>query len=203
MKVCTAIQMLILSVVLCSCAGQLGTKTTTPVIDEYAGVSRIEGASIETVQTEPKVVSGYENIVLNPLQMSSQFAKDYPQMKNQFIISAIGYLRDKDVYKRVEGGHPSKVNNHPKKTLIVDTKVVDMRMVGSQARFWAGAMAGSSSVSIYLKLTDAASHKMIHEKIIATSYNAFASEWNGSEKSLPIDMGQIIGEYIYTVAPVK
>jgi hypothetical protein len=69
---------------------------------------------------------------------------------------------------------------------------------------WGGFMAGSSHADIYLKLTDATSRDVLLERVIGTSYNAFASEFAfGSEHSLPMDMGQIIGEYICTVAPVK
>ena len=79
-----------------------------------------------------------------------------------------------------------------------------MRIVSTSARVWAGAMAGSSFVELYLKLTDASSQKIVHEKIIATSYNAFTSAWSmGAENALPYDMGKIIGEYISTVVPTK
>jgi hypothetical protein len=200
MKVCKVIAMLVLSVMLCSCAGQL--KTTTPVQDEYAGINRIEGASIESVQKESRVTSGYENIVLNPIQMSPQFATDYPKMKSEFQSSLLGYLKDKHVYQSVEDR--LKDTKLKKRTMIVDTKVIDMRIVGTHARMWGGFMAGSSHADIYLKLTDATSQNVLLERVIGTSYNAFASEFAfGSEHSLPMDMGQIIGEYICTVAPVK
>ena len=202
MKVCRVIVILVLGVVLCSCAGQ--QQVATPIQGEYDGISRIEGVSIETVKKEPKVTSGYDNIVLNPLQMSPQFATDYPEMKSQFQISMLGYLRDKNEYKHVEDGNYLKNNQIKARTMIADVKVIDMRIVSTGARFWAGAMAGSSHIDLYLKLTDAASRKVIHEKVIATNNNAFASAWAlGSENSLPMDMGKIIGEYIYTIAPVN
>ena len=202
MKVYSVIVILALSVVLCSCAGQ--QQATTSMQGEYDGVSRIEGVSIETVQKEPKVVSGYENIVLNPIQMGPQFATDYPEMASQFQISMLAYMRDKNGYKHVEDVEYLKDHQLKERTIIVDVKVIDMRIVSTGARIWAGAMAGSSYMDLYLKLTDAATRKVIHEKVIATNNNAFASAWAlGSEKSLPMDMGKIIGEYVYTVAPVK
>jgi len=202
MKICKVIGLMALSLLLCSCAGQ--QQKATPTQGEYAKVSSIEGVSLETVQKEPKVVSGYENIVLDPLQISPQFAKDYPETASQFQSSLLQYLREKNVYKHVEEAQALKAKKPKGKTLIVDVKVVDMRIVNQNTRFWAGAMAGSSHIDLYLKLTDAASRKVIHEKLIATNNNAFASAWAvGSENSLPTDMGRIIGEYICTVAPVK
>lgn len=199
MKIRTTIQMLALGFMLSSCAGQL--KTSTPLQGEFADIERIEGASIESVQQEPKITSGYNYICVNSIDMAS-FAKDYPKMKDEFNTSLSEYLQDKQTYKSEDC--LAKNPKLKKGTIIVDTKVVDMRIVGTQARAWGGFMAGSSFADVYLKLTDATSQKVILEKVIGTSYNAFASEFAfGSENSLPMDMAHIIGEYIYTVAPAK
>ncbi|MFA6498901.1 MAG: hypothetical protein WC256_09410 [Desulfurivibrionaceae bacterium] len=203
MKVCRVIGILALSVVLCSCAGKQQTTETASKQQEYAGISRIEGASIETVQKETKVASGYESIVLNPIQMSPQLATDYPDMVRQFQASTLSYLKDKKTYRYVEGGDSNKYQ-HTGSTMIADLKIIDMRIVSEGARMWGGVMAGSSYIEVYLKLTDAVSRKVIHEKVIATNYNAFASTYaSGSEKSLAVDMGKIIGEYLCVVAPGK
>ena len=201
MKVCRVIGMLALSVVLCSCAGKQQPTVSEQPQQEYAGVSRLEGVSIETVRKEPKVASGYENIVLNPMQMSAQFASDYPDMEDQFQVSMIRHLKDKKAYKYVNA---SDLIDHPPngRTLIADVTLIDMRIVSNGARMLAGPMAGSSYMDLYLKLTDAANQKVIHEQVITTRNNAFASSWAlGSESALPMDMGKIIGEYVYTVAP--
>ena len=69
---------------------------------------------------------------------------------------------------------------------------------------WGGVMAGSSYIEVYLKLTDAMSKKVIHERTISTNYNAFASTYGpNTEKSLAVDMGKIIGEYLSVVVPGK
>lgn len=201
MKGLRFIGLLICSILLCSCAGKQQTSTTAPAQKEYPGVSRIEGVSLETVQKEAKVTTGYKNIVLNPIQMDSQLGTDYPDASSQFQNSIFSHLKDKNTYKQVAlrdaANQSSKAN-----TLIADVRVIDMRIVSTGARFWGGALVGSSHMDIYLKLTDAVSKKVIHEKIITTNNNAFASAWAlGSEKSLPMDMGKIIGEYICVVAP--
>ncbi|MBU4262453.1 MAG: DUF4410 domain-containing protein [Proteobacteria bacterium] len=200
MRVCRVIVVLILSMVLCSCAGKQ-QQASSPEQQEYAGVSRIEGVSIETVRNEPKVASGYENIILNPIQMSSQFTTDYPDTASQFLGSIISHLKDKKMYKHVAENDANGLHYNGK-TLIADIRVIDMRIVSSGARIWAGAMAGASYMDVYLKLTDAASKKVILEKVLATHNNAFASTWAlGSENALPVDMGKIVGEYLCTVVP--
>lgn len=201
MRFFSMIGVLALSLIVCSCAGQ----QPAPSLEKqaYPGVSRIESVSLETVRQEPKVVTGYENIMLNPVHMNSQFAKDYPETASQLLLSVLSHLKSKNTYKHV-AENDSAGQHYKGKTLIADLEVVDMRIVSQNARFWAGAMAGSSHMDIYLKLTDASTRKIIHEKLIATSNNAFASAWAlGSENSLPMDMGKIVGEYLYTVAPAR
>ena len=202
MNVCRMIGVLALGLIVCSCAGKQQSTETTPKKQEVANVSRIEGASIETLKNEPRVSAAYENIVLTPPQTTSQLSTDYPDVASQLQTSALAYLKDKKMYTRVEGGLLKGAS--PKNTLIADTKIIDMRIVSEGARMWGGVMAGSSYIEVYLKLTDASSKKVIHEKVIATNYNAFASTYaSGSEKSLAMDMGKIIGEYLSVVVPRK
>lgn len=202
MNVCRMIGVLALGLIVCSCAGKQQSTETTPKQQEVANVSRIEGASIETLKNEPRVSAAYENIVLTPPQTTSQLSTDYPDVASQLQTSALAYLKDKKMYTRVEGGLLKGAS--PKNTLIADTKIIDMRIVSEGARMWGGVMAGSSYIEVYLKLTDASSKKVIHEKVIATNYNAFASTYaSGSEKSLAMDMGKIIGEYLSVVVPGK
>lgn len=203
MNVCRMIGVLAISLVLCSCAGKQQATETPSKQQEVANVSRIEGVSIETVQKEPKVSAAYENIVLNPTQMNPQLTADYPDVASQLQASALAYLKDKKMYNRIEGG-TVKESSPKGSTLIADTKIIDLRIVSEGARIWGGPMAGASYIEVYLKLTDAASKKVIHEKVIATNYNAFASAYApGSERSLAVDMGKIIGEYLCTVVPGK
>ncbi len=82
-------------------------------------------------------------------------------------------------------------------------KVVDMRIAGAQARFWGGAFAGNSYMDILLELRDADSKEVIHKKILSTTNNAMAAAWTfgSSDRSLPSDLGTLIGEYIFRIVP--
>jgi hypothetical protein len=80
-----------------------------------------------------------------------------------------------------------------------------MRIVSGAARFWVGAMAGSSDMSMRLTFTDAATGTVTREKLLSTANNPFGAAWTfgGSDRSLPADMGRIIGEYIAAITPAK
>jgi len=62
-------------------------------------------------------------------------------------------------------------------------------------------LSGSSYVSVYVKLTDEATQKVVNEKVLTINNGVFVAVWElGSEQSLPKDMGQIVGEYIVTIS---
>ena len=78
-----------------------------------------------------------------------------------------------------------------------------MRIAGGSARFWGGALAGTSFMNIYIKLTDTSTQEIIHQKIITTQGNPYAAAWSfgASDRNLPYDMGNIVGEYLFTIIP--
>jgi hypothetical protein len=89
--------------------------------------------------------------------------------------------------------------------LLVKGSVVNMRIVSGAALFWVGAMAGSSDMSVRLTFTDAATGTVAREKLLSTANNPFGAAWTfgDSDRSLPADMGRIIGEYIAAITPAK
>jgi hypothetical protein len=80
-----------------------------------------------------------------------------------------------------------------------------MRIVGGAARFWGGAFAGKSNMVVELKMTDAASGMIVHEKVLSTANNPFAAAWvmGSSDRSLPADMGRMISDYIESIMPAR
>ncbi len=211
MKIFRIISIFALTAFLFSCAGTQQNAATDDQAkaaaeaekQEYANVSRLEGVTIETVIKEQRLATGYENVIFNPVQINSQFASDYPDAAMQFQISMFSHLKGKNAYRSVEVNE-SKDFQPKADTLIVDAKIIDMRIVSVGARIWAGAFAGSSFMDIYIKLTDASTGKAVLEKIVSSHNNAIASAWAiGTENSLPSDMGKIAGEYIAAVVPAK
>ncbi len=201
-----------LSMALVSCGGRPQQATTDKASVEdaeksakFLGVSRLEGVSMELVQKEPKLTAAYDNIALAPLETSAQLDADYPVAATQFESGMLSHLKSKNLYKRVESIDANgSVTGFKGNTLIVNTEVADMRIVSTGARIWGGAFAGSSYMDVYVKLTDAATSKVVHEKVISSHNNAFAASWViSTDSSLPMDMGMILGEYLAAVVPAK
>jgi hypothetical protein len=65
------------------------------------------------------------------------------------------------------------------------------------------AFAGNSFMDVLLELRDADTEEVVHQKVLSTSNKALGKTWSsgGSGSSLPSDLGTLIGEYIFRIAP--
>jgi hypothetical protein len=84
------------------------------------------------------------------------------------------------------------------KALIVQPRVVGMRVVGGATRFWAGAFAGDSSIDMELELRDAASGAVIAKPRVTRSANAMAGAWSigASDRNLLDYIADISHQYL-------
>jgi len=177
-------------------------KATTPQATSATQGSRIDGATMEIVRRAKPLETTYSNIVFKRFEIPEHLEKDYPDAVTMCKLMIISHLRRKNVFANVmENSMPP----YPIRTMLIDGKIKDMRIASSAARIWGGAFAGSSFMEVRIRLTDAASKKTFHEKVIASTNNAFAAAWSmgANDKSLPTDMGRIVGEYIYTIIPAQ
>ena len=88
---------------------------------------------------------------------------------------------------------------------MVDLEIIDMRITSSSARMWGGVFVGSSFMDVMVKVRDAGSKKILHQKLLSTSNSAWAASYSGgsSDQSLPADFGVLVGEYLSKIIPAK
>lgn len=149
---------------------------------------------------EPPLDQRYANVVFYDVETTPQIKSDYPGAMEQLQVSAISTLMTQNVYDRVERKGGAEYQGP---TLYVKVTVPDLRIVGSAARMWGGAFAGSSSMSLDVQLIDGATGDVVREKRLESANNAFAASWTGgaSDQTLPSDMGKILAEYILATVP--
>ena len=179
-----------------------GSGTTAKPTPEATQGDRIENATVEVVRSAAPLKTAYDNVVLKSFVAPEPFKTDYPDVADTCKFAVISHLRTLKAFAKVVEDAGQKFSG---KTLLVDGQIEDMRIASTAARIWGGAFAGSSFMNIRIRLTDAATGKVVQEKVIASSANAFAAAWNfgASDKSMPSDMGKIIGEYLATIASGK
>ncbi len=190
------ITLLTIIVAIWGCASTQGPAATEQKPEPAAS------ATVHSVQQAKPLDARFSDILVNDIKATDVIKTDYPAALSDLESSLIAHLRSKKAYARVvhnPGAAPAQ------SALLVNLTITDMRIPSAGARFWGGPLAGSSYMNIDLELVDAASGESLRKETISSTNSAMAASWNfgASDRSLPSDMGVIIGEYIYTVAPAE
>jgi hypothetical protein len=106
-------------------------------------------------------------------------AMNQPQLKDGAASKAADTLREHfdTTVKPVIDGWKGSSAQPGDRTLNIQPELVEMHFVGGKARFWAGAFAGNSFVTLRIKLTDAVSGEVIGEPEFFQRANAVGGAW--------------------------
>lgn len=165
------------------------------------------GKQTQTEQTAaPAVIKldkKYDTLLFSAFTAKPIITKDYPQAAKELQHSAMTTLQMENTFKKI--GKTSQDQPIDGNTLIIKVDITDLRIVGGTARFWGGAMAGSSGLEWDFELIDGATSKVIRKEKMNSWNNAFGAAWTGgsSDNSLLDDVGKIIAKYITDSMPTQ
>lgn len=170
------------------CAG----KQAVPM--ETASPAKAESSDLELDKK-------YTRIVFQEFEVPDQINNDYPEAATTCKVAAISKLKQKKMFDEVEEASTKKT--YDSDTLLVKVKVEEMRVVSGAARFWGGALVGSSSITLNAQFVNAKTGEVVGHKKLSSANNPFGAAWTAgsSDKSLPADMGVILAEYIALIMP--
>ena len=151
---------------------------------------------------EAPLARKYDKIVFQKFEYDPKIEADYPGAVAECENSVLTAVKSKKIFNSIAKGTAGA-----KKTgvLLVRAKVTNLRIVSSTARMWGGAFAGSSDMSLEMKLVDAATGQVVREKQLSTANNPWGAAWaaGSSDKTLPSDLGKMAAEYIAAIQPKK
>lgn len=149
---------------------------------------------------ETALNNSYANLVIADFTATAEIQRDYPDDLIACRESALAALVQTGNYRSV-GMSTTDAKTGP--TLVVNTHVPQMRIVGFNARFWGGAFAGNSEMLLEVTLTDQQTGTVMGHKAISSSVNVMGATWSfgASDRSLSTDMGAIMAAYIEAVVP--
>lgn len=137
--------------------------------------------------TEP--LSNFQHFLLEPVAASAQAAhEDYAVRQIQTYMT-----------RRVGGTMAGWENrNHAGRTLVVKPYIDELKFVGSGARFFAGAMAGSSAVLMHVELIDARSGHVIAHPEFYQRAAAYGGGWSvgGTDHGMLARIATVVREYL-------
>lgn len=139
----------------------------------------------------------YHKIIIHPFAVDKS-VDDPGTAPAECEKSAVDYLGQKKIFASVlqtTGQAPDA------DTLVVDTTVQSLRIVGGAARFWGGAFAGSSYMSLLVDAHDAAGAS-VGQRPVSNDNNAMGAAWSGgaTDRGLPGDMGLLVADAIIQIA---
>jgi hypothetical protein len=185
---------LMLLVLMASCAGK--DVKSEP---QAGGTAKPDAKAAQ--ELDPPLAKPFRVIVVSDFEASSDIVKDYPNAVRECQANTVWALQEKKAYQAVESGKAAAARRDG--TLLVNAKIIDMRIVSGAARIWGGAFAGSSFMEVAVTLVDAATNTTVREKKLSSANNPWAAAWVGgsSDHSLPADMGKVVAEYVHSVVP--
>ncbi|OPY83861.1 MAG: hypothetical protein A4E71_02838 [Smithella sp. PtaU1.Bin162] len=144
----------------------------------------------------------YDKIVFQKFEYDPKIEADYPGAVAECENSALAAVKSKKIFNSVAKGTAGAKKAG---VLLVRAKVTNLRIVSSTARMWGGAFAGSSDMSLEMKLIDASTGQVVREKQLSTANNPWGAAWTAgsSDKTLPADLGKMVAEYIAAIQPRK
>ena len=94
---------------------------------------------------------------------------------------ALGAIQEKlnvRLGSMVKDWNAMKKSGSASRKLIIEPVCSDVKLVGTSARIWGGAFAGSSAVVMKVRFTDAGSGKSIAEPVFYQRANAMGAAWS-------------------------
>jgi hypothetical protein len=149
---------------------------------------------------ETPLARKYDRIVFQQFEYDPKIEADYPGAVAECEKSALEAVIAKKIFasavRETTGAKQAGA-------LLAKTRITNLRIVSTGARMWGGAFAGSSEMSLQMKLIDAASGAVVREKELSTNNNPWAASWTGgsSDRSLPTDLGKMVAEYLGSIQP--
>ncbi len=164
------------------------------------GGSAVKSDAPAPANTETPLEKKYKKIVFKKFHVDPAIEADYPGVVAQCENTAIAGIKSKNVFGSVETENAGTTYTD---ALIVKTRITSLRIVSGSARFWFGAAAGGSEMSLLIELIDASTGKVLREKALSTANNPFAATMTGggTDRSLSSDLGNIMAEYISLIQP--
>ena len=182
----TAILALMISA--CSSTPQSNQENTTTEKNATENTSSNNQAKVEYSDRELRKIAAYR---VNPKVSNPAPAASFNNFGNfeieELILSSAN--KDSDGAKRgksimqdeLEVSLGSVFETWPQggNTLVIQPEITSLRMISGTARFWAGAFAGGSHVTLKLTLMDKSTGEQIAAPIFFRKSNAYGAAWSG------------------------
>ncbi len=168
-----------------------------------------KGAKGDDPYTPERVASAvrglkYHKVIVHPYTVDKKVEEEPDRAATAAIDchkATLDYLAQKNIFASIK--MTTEAAQDPD-TLVVDADVQSLRIVGGGTRFWAGAFAGSSHMTLHVVAKDS-SGATIGARGVSNENSAMGAAWTfgASDRGLPGDMGPIVADAIIQLAQAQ
>ncbi len=142
-----------------------------------------------------ELLGGFDRYELKPTTLQGVYAG---QEANEKALASFQRNLDERVGTWVSEQNAKPASHDPVRALVIEPRIEKIRFISGGARFWAGAMAGSSRVLVKIKLTDQASGALVAEPEFHQHAKGMAGAWTfgAAGNSMLIRVASMSLEYL-------
>lgn len=142
-----------------------------------------------------EALAAFERYELKPVVLVGVYAG---QPANEKALESFQRNLDERVGAWVAEQNAKPASHEPVRTLVIEPRIEKVRFIGGGARFWAGALAGSSQVLVKMKLTDQASGAVVAEPEFYQHAKGMAGAWTfgAADNSMLIRTASMALDYL-------
>ena len=150
-------------------AQDTGTQKATPSAGTAAAQQPTSG-----LPAPSQALSTFSDFELKPMTLADVVSRD--RRKRTVASQLESRLRER-VLSLLEEWKADKTSPRTGGTLVIQPQLQDLRIISGGSRWWGGAMAGGSYVTMTLQLIDGKTGAVIASPVISRSTNAAAGAW--------------------------
>jgi hypothetical protein len=135
-------------------------------------VARTESARMSAPS---RPFSSFANFELKPMTLSPAVLQEHGKVERAGELDARMHAKLEPLFNEWRSAPRGPVHSG---RLVIEPQLASLKVVSGGARFWAGAMAGSSNIDLDLSITDGDTGQLIAKPRISMTADAMAGGWS-------------------------
>lgn len=157
-------------------------------------------ASVLANPAPSQAFAGFDRIEVRPITMGAPYAG---QKANDAALVSLQANLDQRMHAWLIERNQRAVQGAPR-VLVIEPRVDKIRFIGGGARFWAGALAGTSRVLMKARITDQTTGALIAEPEFYQHAAGMAGAWTigGADKAMLARTTTLLADYVKANDPM-
>lgn len=167
------------------------------IVSVFGCATHIAKPSSAVEPTSVKLAT-YQQVYMKSVSISEKFSTHDANQRALNKIDELMYADLKIVFPDIQKlSSQEVVEKSPQKTLIIEPHIKEIKFINGAARFWVGAMAGSSAVLLQAKFSDATTGEVLADPEFYRKASAMSGAWSfgGADNRMLSEIAKDVADY--------